>query len=465
MFTFRLCLLTFVLSTALLFSQEQGGGESPITHEQKACFTEHERSNLLNKVKSNLKLLQKSNKVITQNKTTTHPLFIWPVKKTASVKYTELWTISNYVDHNQAYPNALTDYNGGTRTYDTTSGYNHKGIDIFAWPYSWNRMDKNQFQVIAAAEGTIIYKNDGQFDQSCDFSNTENWNAVFLQHTDGSVSWYGHLKKNSTTAKNVGDWVDEGEFLGVVGSSGVSTGPHLHFEVYEDATFTEDKLIDPYVGTFNNWNTDSWWKSQKPYRNPTINALTTNSAVPDFGDCPALETTYENDTFILGETVYAFVFLKDQLGTDMNLKIFNPIGDEMYNWSRDLTQDYNASYWYFSYIPNSIGTWSAKATLSTGQEVTHNFSVDNSLSTTTLESSKTILYPNPVTDKLFVSTPLSIKETRIYNAFGKLILQHSYELNATTSKTTIDTASLAKGWYLLVLTDENGQTFSNVFSK
>src|SRR5688500_18628741 len=45
--------------------------------------------------------------------------------------------VSNFVDLNSAYPDQLLDYNSGTRTYDTESGYNHRGIDYFVWPFPW----------------------------------------------------------------------------------------------------------------------------------------------------------------------------------------------------------------------------------------------------------------------------------------------------------------------------------------
>src|SRR5690606_38035054 len=53
----------------------------------------------------------------------------------------DLHGISNFVDLDSDFPNQLLDYTCGTRTYDTTSGYNHGGTDIFIWPFSWTLMD------------------------------------------------------------------------------------------------------------------------------------------------------------------------------------------------------------------------------------------------------------------------------------------------------------------------------------
>lgn len=52
---------------------------------------------------------------------------------------------------------------------------------------------------------------------------------------------YGHLQQDSTTLK-VGDKVKVGDPVGLVGSTGMSTGAHLHFGVYVDG-----KVVDPMV--------------------------------------------------------------------------------------------------------------------------------------------------------------------------------------------------------------------------
>ena len=57
------------------------------------------------------------------------------------------------------------------------------------------------------------------------------WNAVMLAHGGGMVTFYAHL---SSVNVSVGQVVTEGQTVGGVGSTGWSTGPHLHFEVRID---------------------------------------------------------------------------------------------------------------------------------------------------------------------------------------------------------------------------------------
>lgn len=54
---------------------------------------------------------------------------------------------------------------------------------------------------------------------------------VVLDHGDGLLSKYGHLHE---TKVHTGDWIKQGDIIGTIGSTGISTGPHLHWEIVID---------------------------------------------------------------------------------------------------------------------------------------------------------------------------------------------------------------------------------------
>jgi murein DD-endopeptidase MepM/ murein hydrolase activator NlpD len=94
----------------------------------------------------------------------------------------------------------------------------HKGLDISA--------DKGQ-SVYATAEGTV---------ESASYSG-DYGNLIVLNHGYGLTTRYGHL---SRFAVKPGDSVKKGDIIGYVGSTGRSTGSHLHYEVLSNG-----KLVNP----------------------------------------------------------------------------------------------------------------------------------------------------------------------------------------------------------------------------
>ena len=90
----------------------------------------------------------------------------------------------------------------------------HNGMDIGA---------SQGTTVVAAQSGTVI---------------TAGWvtgfgNCIIINHGNGLWSLYGHLM-NGGVHVSVGQEVTQGDVIGKVGSTGRSTGPHLHFGVYEN---------------------------------------------------------------------------------------------------------------------------------------------------------------------------------------------------------------------------------------
>jgi murein DD-endopeptidase MepM/ murein hydrolase activator NlpD len=93
---------------------------------------------------------------------------------------------------------------------ESAPGRRHDGVD-FPEPYGT--------RVGAAGVGTTI---------SAGYNYGGYGNLVVVQHRLGFTTWYAHLSSISTS---VGQRVTGGSLIGYVGSTGHSTGPHLHFEV------------------------------------------------------------------------------------------------------------------------------------------------------------------------------------------------------------------------------------------
>lgn len=109
----------------------------------------------------------------------------------------------------QYFGETITDKNG------------HTGID-YACPLTT--------QILASADGQVFYAGwkDGGYGY-----------CVFIKHADGNVTIYEHLL--SQICVNVGQVVKQGQVIGYSGSTGKSTGPHLHFEVRD----SNGKPFDP----------------------------------------------------------------------------------------------------------------------------------------------------------------------------------------------------------------------------
>jgi murein DD-endopeptidase MepM/ murein hydrolase activator NlpD len=360
----QIACLSFLILSSVFASIAQpaakepdGGGSYEAVNRIEDELTPQQRQLIIQELQANEKQLRRSGVLKPVNRTAVVS-FLWPLAQTPGFNERGFYGISNFVDHNPAVPNQLLDYNCGNRTYDLASGYNHKGIDIATWPFPWKKMYQNAVQIVSAAAGTIIAKHDGNADQNCAFCTSACfWNAVYIMHSDGSVAWYGHMKTNSLTPKAVGQTVAAGEYLGIVGSSGNSTGPHLHLEVYADNTYSQ--LVDPFAGPCNNLNgSTSWWASQPPYHVSTLMKLMTHGNPPVSGGCPGNEIENAKVNFISGERVYIGTYYRDQqVGQQAIHTVYRPDNTVFLTWTHILNNNYSLSWWYhFINLPNPAAT-------------------------------------------------------------------------------------------------------------
>lgn len=95
---------------------------------------------------------------------------------------------------------------------------------------------------LAMPEGTELRSiSDGVVERVVDFGGENLGKGVFIRHDDGTLGIYGHM--NDISVK-VGEHVNAGEYIGLSGNTGHSTGPHLHFGMKgEDGSWVDPTPI------------------------------------------------------------------------------------------------------------------------------------------------------------------------------------------------------------------------------
>ena len=107
----------------------------------------------------------------------------------------------------------ITSTVGGRASPGGVGSTNHKGTDIGRVGYTSS--------IYAAKAGTVIVS---QYSSSYG-------NYVVVSHGSGNTTLYAHMSSRKVSE---GQYVNQGDVLGITGSTGNSTGPHLHFEVTEN---------------------------------------------------------------------------------------------------------------------------------------------------------------------------------------------------------------------------------------
>jgi murein DD-endopeptidase MepM/ murein hydrolase activator NlpD len=137
----------------------------------------------------------------------------------------------------------------------------HDGSDYLLLG-GFDTMDAGSATIVAAAPGVVVETVDGNYDRcsatvegvDCDGYPMVG-NAVIVEHAGGWRTLYWHLM-NGSVAVEPGETVACSDMLGLVGSSGYSSMPHLHFELESP----DGATIDPYAGPYS--QPETWWVDQ-----------------------------------------------------------------------------------------------------------------------------------------------------------------------------------------------------------
>lgn len=135
-----------------------------------------------------------------------------------------------------AWVDPVAQYTTGGEFHDVGSHWRMCG-----WHTGYDYSAPTGTDVHAASAGTVIHADWGS---SPGGTGGAYGNQIIIEHPNRMRSYYAHL---SAYAVKAGDQVTTGQLIGKVGSTGNSTGPHLHMELTKTAAFTCDNFINPHT--------------------------------------------------------------------------------------------------------------------------------------------------------------------------------------------------------------------------
>lgn len=141
---------------------------------------------------------------------------------------------AGFVNPTSASNAVITSQYGGRQSVKTSTGYsssNHDGIDIGG---TGGNLNGQAADSIGGGKVTEVGYDENGYG-----------NYVVVDHGDGYTSLYGHLQK--ATVKQ-GDTVSAGQQIGVIGSTGSSTAPHLHLRVHKNGQSIDPRTVIPGFG-------------------------------------------------------------------------------------------------------------------------------------------------------------------------------------------------------------------------
>lgn len=367
------------------------------------------------------------------------PKFGWPVEGTLGKDF----FLVNYVDQDTSM-GLLRDHYCGTQTYD-----GHQGTDITL--RSFRQMDSG-VKVLAAASGRVFGVVDTAFDRnkvSVLSRGFGNW--IGIAHPGGIYTYYAHIRRGSAMVQ-VGDSVEAGTPIALVGSAGNSTDPHLHFEVWNDSA-----VIDPFAGQCNTVN--SYWIDQPAY--DTTFGVINHGLI---GWVPTLDTLREypsrpNSAFSAHTDTAVTFWIHEygvQAGDTSRIEWRRTTGELWYEWQFIHDADYRYYYWW-SYINlPPAGDWQVSYFLNNMPVVSDSFSVSELSNVAQQPSIATSVMYNASRSSVIVQSPEAVGSSirlRLFDLTGKFISETQSEINGEgVAQIPIEELVHSRGLYALQLT-------------
>ena len=331
-----------------------GGG--PIeTHEQgehgKNCISEIDRANIKRGIE---RFVQEFGPLSAPSERGIPAHF--PIYPLGGVQGEDLYT-TGFVDLDEG--SGFSDWNCGIHTYD-----GHFGSDALIVTFDHQLIG---VPVVSVLDGTVVATHDGEPDQNIEWLG-QPANYVIIDHGQGRVCKYLHLKTWSVVV-TPGQQVKAGEEIGLVGSSGNSDWPHLHFETLDD-----DVVIEPYTGSCNPG--ESQWVDQ--------DIVFTDTQCWDFGvTLENLDDFYANSSTRWRPTVDGYIPLNHDYvwmwSHGRNLPAWSTCRFRFYNPSGNLYYDsdwfwinfspatdilwFRYFYWDLTGLHTTPGTWNVEMTV------------------------------------------------------------------------------------------------------
>jgi hypothetical protein len=188
---------------------------------------------------------------------------------------------NNFVDLDP-HPFRVLDWDCSSFTYN-----GHRGSDVGLRGFEEQSIG---VPIFAALDGIVAATNDGAFDENTDCAGDPPANYVVIDHANGRRAFYWHMK-NGSVAVTPGQTVVAGQQIGLTGSSGCSSDPHLHFEIEDQGVLTE-----PFAGLCRP-GASEWVEQPVPVRTPYVGEFNITDEV---NVLPPPFAVTRRGTFVLG---------------------------------------------------------------------------------------------------------------------------------------------------------------------